>query len=282
MLMIKIIILIAYVAAGIILFAVLIGLMSIFPPRNVTPVTPKDFNLEYEEVWFETEDNIKLNGWFIPNKKSDTIIIVCHGYPFDKGNVLGFAPFLHEKYNLFFFDFRAMGTSKGRYTTAGYLEVRDFNAAVDFVKNKGFEKIGAIGFSMGAATIIMAKNPDVKAIVADSAYASLEKMVEQQYKIFSVFKKPFVFVTKLFVRLIGIDISKASPQKAIKEIKVPVLLIHGRKDDQIPVENSILIHNANKETELWIIENANHGEAHYLNEKEYEARVSDFFGKNLK
>ena len=97
-----------------------------------------------------------------------------------------------------------------------------------------------------------------------------------------LFRSPFVFITKIFSRLIGIDIKKVSPENAIKDLETPVLLIHGQKDDQIPVENSILIHNANIKNELWIIEKAKHGESHYITQKEYESRVLNFFEKHLK
>lgn len=275
--MIRLVIIICILVLFIVGFSILNIILSVIPPRYVSPITPKDLGFEYEEIWLETEDKVKLNAWFIPNNKSDKLIIICHGYPFDKGNVLGFTDFLHDNYNLLFFDFRAMGKSKGKYTTVGYNEVKDFNAAVDFLKKGGFKKIGALGFSLGAATIIMANNHNIDAIVADSSYANLEKMVEQQYRIFFIFKKPFVIITRILGRMfLGVDIKKVSPQEAIREIKVPVLLIHGEKDEQIPVENSKLIHEANPQTELWIIPNAMHGEAHAINPEEYEKRVLGF------
>lgn len=271
---------------GIIVFVLIISIygifISLFPRRHITDIKPSDLGLKYEEVTLKTSDNIKLKAWFIPNNKTKNAIIVCHGYPFDKGNVLGFATFLHKDYNLLFFDFRAMGESQGKYTTVGYKEVEDLKAAVRYLKDKEIKDIGALGFSLGAAVIIMTNSDDIKAIVADSSYANLDLMINALYRQFFFLKYPFTYITRLLAKLIiGIDTSKVSPEKAIKGIKTPILLIHGEKDSQISVENSYLLRKANPKAELWVIEEADHGEAHYLRKEEYETKVLDFFNKHL-
>lgn len=276
----------AYIA-GIIIFILLISfyglLISIFPKRHITDIKPSDLNLRYKNITLKTSDSIRLKGWFIPNNKTKKAVIVCHGYPFDKGNVLSFAPFLHEKYNLFFFDFRAMGESEGRYTTVGYNEVKDLEAAVSWMKKQGMEDIGAIGFSLGAATIMMAKSDDIKAIVSDSSYANLDLMIDTLYRQFFFLRYPFTITTRLMAKLVlKIDTSKISPETAIKDIRNPILLIHGKKDSQIRVENAYRLQKANPKAELWVIEEAGHGQAHYLRKEKYEKKVLDFFGKNLR
>ncbi len=273
-------------AVLIIVFVLIIAiygiLISVLPRRHITDIKPSDLGLKYENITLITSDNIKLEGWFIPNNKTRNAIIVCHGYPFDKGNVLSFASFLHKDYNLLFFDFRAMGKSEGKYTTVGYMEVEDLKSAINYLKNRGIKNIGAIGFSLGGATILMTKSNDIKAIVADSSYANLDLMIDALYRQFFFLKYPFTFITRLLAKLVlKIDTSNISPEKAIKEIKIPILLIHGGKDSQIPVENSYLLNKANPKTELWIVEEADHGGAHYYRKEEYEKKVLDFFDKNL-
>jgi len=277
----KILLYTTFIIVFIIIISIYGILISIFPRRHITDINPSDLGLEYKDVTLTTSDNIKLKGWFIPNNKTSKAIIVCHGYPFDKGNVLDFASFLHKNYSLLFFDFRAMGQSEGKYTTVGYKEVEDLNAAVKYLKNNNIKKIGALGFSLGAATIIMAKNPEIKAIVADSSYANLNLMIDSTYRQFFFLKYPFTFTTKLLARLIlKINTREVSPEKAIKETTTPILLIHGKKDSQIQVENSYRLHKANPDTQLWVVE-ADHGEAHYVKRKEYEKKVLDFFNDNL-
>ncbi len=271
-----------FIIAFILIISIYGFFISIFPRRHITDIKPLDIGLKYEDITLTTSDNIKLKAWFIPNNKTKNAIIICHGYPFDKGNVLGFAPFLHKNYNLLFFDFRAMGQSEGSYTTVGYKEAEDLKAAIKYLKDKNIKNIGALGFSLGAATILMTKSPDIKAIVADSSYANLDLMINSLYRQFFFLKYPFTFITKLLARLIlKIDPSDVSPEKAIKDIETPILLIHGEKDSQIKVENSHLLKKANPKAELWIIENADHGEGHFIKEEEYETKVLDFFNKHL-
>lgn len=252
------------------------------PSRYVSDWTPKTFGLYFENVVLTTEDGIKLAGWFIPNKTTKKAIIVCHGYPADKGNVLGFASFLAKDFNLLLFDFRALGESKGGFSTGGFMEVRDFTAAVNFLKEKGFKDIGAFGFSLGGAVILMANSPDIKAIVSDSAYKDLDSVLDIIFKYFGPFGRPFIWFMKLFGKIMfNLDTSKVSPVNTISQIKVPVFLIHCENDSQIPSENSRILHSKKPDSLLWIIPFGDHGQGYALMTNEYEEKVLKFFKNNL-
>ncbi len=279
----NIIITILLIIVFIILFSFLTFLMSIKPGKWPVYFTPESFNLKYEDVTFEASDGLKLKGWFIPSNKSNTTIIVMHGYPTNKADVLPFSMFLLKKFNVFLFDFRSFGESQGSYTTAGYKEVNDLDGAVNYLKSrKDVKNIGALGFSLGASVAIMSKNNDIKAIVSDSAYSNLNNMIEVMYRNFYFLKYPFVYLTSLYGKIFfKVDIKDISPADAIKDINKPVLIIHGKKDRQIPVNEAYILHNANKKTELWIVD-VDHGEIYALNKEEYEKRVLEFFEKHLK
>ena len=258
-------------------------LVSIFPPRHITGITPSDMGMDYEAVTLVTEDGVRLKGWYIPSQGSrGRAVIVCHGYPMDKGNVLSLASFLHEEFDLLFFDFRAMGESGGRITTCGWNERKDFLAAVRYLKDKGMERIGAIGFSMGGAVIIMANSPEVDAIVSESAYADLDDIVRTIYGRFRVLSRLFSEATNLWSRLfIRVDLKKVAPRDFIGRVEAPVFLIHSERDSQIPVEHALILKQANPAAELWIADEAGHGEAIALSRDEYERRVSEFLVREL-
>ena len=277
-------------------------LLGVHPPRFQTDDSPKRYGLDYELVSFPTSDGLTLRGWFIPAASASlgpsrqgemawntcATILVGHGYPFDKANILRHALFLHPRFHLLLFDFRYFGESDGAYTTAGLLETRDVQAAVEYVKNRGDVdpgRIGAMGFSMSASAFILSRHPDVKAIVADSPYASLEGVVERQFFFLpGPTKWPLVALTKLYARLLlGVTVSDAVPADAVGELTIPLLLIHGDADSQIPVEHSRQIHAKADPamTELWIVPGADHGFAHALEGYQYENRVKQFFERNL-
>lgn len=254
----------------------------IHPQKFISTSVPQDLGLAYQDITFETEDGIKLAAWFIPQWKSNQAIIICHGYPADKGDVLGLASFLAPHYNLLLFDFRGLGKSKGRFSTGGWREREDFLAAVRFLKAKGFSDIGAFGFSMGAAVILMSNSPEIKAIVSDSSYADLNSVLNLIFQNFGIFRKAFVGMMKFWARIFfRMDVDKTSALKYISSISCPIFLIHSELDSQIPVEHALLLHKRNPKSQIWIISGAEHGEAQALRPQEYQDKILNFFQSHL-
>ena len=275
---------IIFIVLFLVIFSLLTFYMSLHPQKIITDLNPSDLGLKYEEVIFKSTDGIKLSGWFISNKKTKAAIIVMHGYPADKANLLDIAYFLAKDFNVFLFDFRSFGRSEGSYTTAGALEKNDLLGAIEYLdKEKSITKVGLYGFSLGGAVALMANNSNVKAIVTDSAYARLSDIVKHMYSIFFIFKYFLAYLTKLYgVLFLKINIDDINPVDNIKSVKAPILLIHSEKDSQIPVEEAYLLHDAKKNSELWIVDGADHGMIHSLNPEEYKKRVIGFFKENLK
>ena len=272
-----------FILLFIILFSFFTFYMTIRPGKWPVHFTPESFELKYENASFKTSDGLKLKGWFIHGKGNNTIIVM-HGYPTNKADVLPFSMFLLKKFNVFLFDFRSFGESQGSYTTAGFKEVNDLNAAIGYLETrKDSKNIGALGFSLGGSVAIMSKNDNIKAIVADSAYSNLNNMIESMYGHFYFLKYPFVYLTRMYSKMFfDMDPKDVSPANDIKNINRPILIIHGKKDSQIPVNEAYLLHNANNRAELWITDNADHGSTYALNKKEYEKKVLEFFEKNLR
>jgi len=270
----------------IILFSFLQFLISIAPPKFRSRTTPADFGLAYDDVRFKTKDGLTLAGWLIVKNKSRPTILVGHGYPFDKGNILPVAKFLFPRYNLFFFDFRSFGQSEGRLTTAGARERGDVRAAIDYLKTRKDinHTFGAYGFSLSATTFLITDAPELKAIVADSPYVSGWGIIEALYRYFGPLKYPFVWLTGLYAKLfLSLDPGDVSVTSALAHQQTPLLLIHGDRDSQIPLRHSREIYeSANKDlTELWIVKGADHGMSYAVNPDAYKRKVTGFFEENL-
>src|SRR3989344_4582516 len=188
-----------FIALWLIIFSLLIFYMSIHPQKIITNLAPSDFGLNYEEVLFNSADGIKLSGWFIPHNKTKSTVIVMHGYPADKANLLGVTEFLAKDFNVLLFDFRSFGKSEGKYTTAGYLERNDLLGAIQYLEEeKNLTKIGLYGFSLGGAVALMTNHKNIKAVATDSAYARLQDVVLHMYGPFSILKYPLALLTKLY------------------------------------------------------------------------------------
>jgi len=256
---------------------------AIRPPKIVSNITPKDLRLDYEDVSFVTSDGLTLRGWFLPSKTENTkTIILLHGYPADKGDILSSLAFLSENYNLLFFDFRYLGQSEGKYSTAGAKEQEDLRAAIRYLRSRGIEEVGVWGFSLGGAVALMTaqSTPEIQAVVSESSYARLEMMTQELYRIPGI-NYVLGYLTGLWGKVfLGINIKDVSPAKSAANLTIPILIIHSTTDDVIPFEHALLLKNAlknNPKAEFWFQESLVHGQ---LNE-EYQKRIKDFFDKNL-
>jgi fermentation-respiration switch protein FrsA (DUF1100 family) len=256
--------------------------------------TPSLCGLDYEEISFSSRiDELTLYGWYLPAEGSDEVIIMVHGaeqHRADPGvKMLDIACGLVEHgYCVLMFDTRGHGESEGDRMSAGYYEPRDLGGAVDYVVGLGFEDIGVLGFSMGGATAIMtaADCDDIDVIVADSAYADLNEMLEPQFaeRTFfpTFFLKPLLFMVKM---MYGIDFTAVKPVEVVGDIAPrPILFIQGELDDVVPPEHaqSLLEASNNPLNQLWWLPDVGHVEAYAAYPEEYMDRVTAFFDDALR
>ncbi len=213
-----------------------------YPPKIDSTQTPADFGIIFSDVRFTTIDGIELAGWFIPGENKEEIanqptLILLHGWPADKGNILPLFTQMIGDYNLLLFDFRGLGESEDTFSTVGVRERKDLIAALDFLEEEhGITEVGVWGFSLGGAVALMTAPDDkrIKAVVSDSAYASLPDMSYELYKI-PYLKYPLGKLTALYVRLIWkVNIKEAVPEERVIDIEVPLFLIHSKDDEVIP------------------------------------------------
>ena len=147
--------------------------------------------------------------------------------------------------------------------------------------------MGVFGFSLGASVALMSlpAAPEVRAVVADSAYADLEVMANAFYRNLYILKYPLAAVTSGLARAVfSKSLKDISAVKAVAATHVPILLIHSSKDDQIGVENFFLLQKqleARPNSQSWLVDDATHGLIHFLHQAEYERRVLRFFLEHL-
>ncbi len=250
---------------------------------------PTFYGLTFENVSFSsTEDELTLRGWYLPVEGSRQVIIIVHGANGNRADstigILDIASKLVKHgYNVLMFDLRGHGESEGSRMSAGYYEKRDLTGAVRFVKGRGFEDIGVLGFSMGAATALItaAENNDIDAIVADNSFADLKDMMEPEFtkrtKFPRFFLSPLLFMVKI---MYGVDFTAVRPVESIHEIAPrPIFFIHGEMDDTVPVGHAYSLQQAsqNPENRLWVVSGAGHVRAYFTQPEEYIDRITVFF-----
>jgi uncharacterized protein len=145
-------------------------------------------------------------------------LVLLHGYPADKGDILPGLAFLHQDFNLPLFDFCSLGASEGSYSTAGAKEVEDLLAAIRFLKTRETKEVGVRGFSMGGTVALMAvaKAPEIRAVFAKTSYANLAHMAFELFKI-PLVNYPIACLVGLCAGLfLGVDLRVVSPAARIR------------------------------------------------------------------
>ena len=270
-------------------FSAFVAYKMITPPRLVGDWTPKDLGFDYEEVTFETEDGLKLRGWWVDNG-SDKTVLPLHGYTrsrWDDVYMKDTVEFLLKRgYNVLAFDFRAHGKSEGKYTTVGDRELLDARAAIAWLRENHPERaqrIGLVGFSMGAIVTIrsLAEVEGICCGVADSPPMYLDRAGARGLRYFAklpewlhIFVRP---LTKLFS-----GGKEVHPIEYAERVRKPLLLIAGEKDPLVMVDEVREFYEKNREinpdVELWVTD-APHVRTIKFHPEEWKGKVGEFLGK---
>ncbi|HEY7184876.1 MAG TPA: alpha/beta fold hydrolase [Blastocatellia bacterium] len=250
------------------------------------PVGALPAYLQGRDVEFESGSGSKLRGWLIPGRKG--AVVLMHGFRGDRREMLGRASFLSQAgYSVLLFDFQAHGESPGKRITIGYLESRDAQAAVDFMKKScPGEKLGVIGLSMGGAAAVLASPAlEVDAMSLEMVYPDIERATEDRMERYlGVWARGLapLLLAQLPLRA-GIEKTALRPVDRVGAIKAPKLFIAGAKDLHTKLDESReLFAAASEPKEFWVVEEAAHVDVHHIAKEEYERRILDFFEKRLR
>ena len=247
----------------------------------------------YERVSITSFDNLRLVGRYYHQADGAPLDICFHGYrgtpsrDFSGGTGIYFA----AGHNVLMIEERGQCGSEGHTITMGVKEKRDCVAWVQYAVDRfGPEtQIVLAGISMGAATVLMASGLDlpeqVRGIIADCPYTSpkaiIHKVVRQDFHLPPRLCWPLICLgAALFGGFLPIGENAA---EAVRDAKVPILLIHGEADQFVPWEMSREIAAANPERiEFHSFPGAGHGLSFLLDEERYTRIVRRFFDRVLK
>lgn len=246
---------------------ILINIMA-FHPDNSDVIPTERLPSTVHELFIDTDDNIKIQSYFIPNKVSEKIVIYFHG---NAGNIS------HRLYdlmrisdfgiNVLAISYRGYGKSQGRPDEKGIYT--DGKAALDYSRRiLGFEndKIFVLGRSIGTAVAIeSAQNLNIAGLILVSPLTS----GRAQAKVSGLGLVAFL-AGNAFNNIDKMD-----------KIICPVLVIHGTEDKTIPFEMGMEIYNRIQTEKRFIkIQGANHNNLSTEYDERYWASVYDFVYPN--
>lgn len=242
------------------------------------------------QLTMTSHDDLALKGYIYEQPtETNNWIFAVHGYTGSARQMTRWnRQFFESGYNIFAPDLRGHGESEGNYYGMGWLDIPDLLQWIDkLVTLYPNANITLYGVSMGGSSVLnMAGEhlpPQVKNIVSDSAFASVQSIFETQvHSLLHLPSFPIMNAANTVSKLrIGLDFENASTIKQAKKIKLPVLLIHGEEDTFVPVENVYKLADAiSTNPKVWVVEGANHADAVKLSPERYRNKVIQFIQSN--
>ena len=227
---------------------------------------PEDYDLKYEEIWFQASDGIPLYGWWIPGGRYT--LLFAHG---NAGNISHWvdiaARFFVKEFSIFLFDYRGYGKSKGEPTEEG--TYKDAEGALRHLRKKigiPLSRIIPVGESMGGAIVVeLCTHHKFHAVVLISSAISLSEVMLHLYSDRLLHKK-----------FTGIYDSSIK----ISKVDSPILIVHGDADELVPFkQGQELFRRANYPKVFYRLQGAGHNDIYKKGGDELFERIREFVNK---
>jgi fermentation-respiration switch protein FrsA (DUF1100 family) len=241
--------------------------MMTFRPSRMSAAEREMTPQGAENVWFNSADGTRLNGWFFESQAGPEIatIIFFHG---NGGNITNIGwlgqRFAKQGFDVLLFDYRGYGASDGVAADEADLYA-DGDAAVKFVmdhKKARPEQIVLYGHSLGTAIVAdVASRGKFGAVILESGFSSASSVATAAL--------PWL---PGFLHFLGRNRFESASK--LTRVTSPILIAHGDPDGTIPTaEARLLFASANEPKKLLIVPGAGHvvfGSAgeQYLNQVE--------------
>ncbi len=214
-----------------------------------TRVAPKDAGLpSVEEVELTAKDGTKLIAWHMPARGAKPTMLYFTGNSGNAAQRAGkIAMIAADGYGVLMLNYRRFGGSRGWPTEKN--NVADAGVAYDYLRSIGLgeKDIVSYGESLGTGVAVqLALSRSVKALVLESPFTSLPELAKRAWPFF-----PLNLVIADRYRTID----------KISGVDVPVLIVHGARDEIIPVAHGRRVyHVANQPKQLSILPRAGHND----------------------
>jgi len=247
--------------------------------------------LPVQEVRFAARDgHARIAAAWLPVAAPCGAVVFVHGKDACRGDELkgttaGLVERLHAAgLAVLMIDLRGHGDSSRARLTYGAHERFDVLGAVDWLRAQGHDRVGVLGASMGAASALLAAadEPDIRCVVADSAFCDFGQMIERQFRRLS--RLPGIVLPGALAigrALTGVQLQSVRPLEAAARLAGrPCLMIHSAGDRFVPAADAERLAVA-AGAELWITDSPGHIGSYRAEPAAYTARVLAFFARNL-
>jgi fermentation-respiration switch protein FrsA (DUF1100 family) len=225
--------------------------------------TPDRLGLQFEEVQIAVEPGVNLHAWFFPHLDPIASLLFCHG---NAGNIS------HRLENVFYlaqagfqvllFDYRGYGKSTGEPSEEGLY--RDAETAwAHMVERKDTSCVPRLIFGRslgGAVAVELASRVEAEGLILESTFTSIRTLARLMFP----FPMPRLPVNYDSLSKIG-------------RLRVPLLAVHGERDELIPYADGLALFEAAPEPKDWLrIPNAGHNDTYVVGGQAYFEKLALF------
>jgi uncharacterized protein len=185
--------------------------------------TPADAGLDFRDLTMETDDGERLHGWWVAARsRSIGHVLFCHGNAGNVGDRVLHARLLAEAgLDVLLFDYRGYGRSTGRPSEQGtYRDARAAREALLGEPDVDPAAILYVGESLGGAVALeLALEHPPRGLVLQSTFTGVREMARVHYPIAPARAIPDAYRNV----------------RRIRELRAPLLVLHGDRDDIVPL-----------------------------------------------
>lgn len=238
-----VIILISIFISGYLLLCIFMYLFQekfIFKSRKLAQDYEFQIDSEFEEIYFKMDDGTELHGLLCKADSAKGLFFYLHG---SGGSIKWYEEivphYISLDYDIFLIDYRGYGKSNGKITREKQL-LDDAKRVYEILKTRYDENnIIIVSNSMGTyIASMLAANYNPKALIIQGSPVSMLNSGKRKLPIL-----PLSLIARY-----KLDIRQYLP-----EIKVPIIIFHGKIDDRASLENALKMKPFIKSTDRFII-----------------------------
>lgn len=234
----------------------------LYYPDDIVYSTPKQFDLDYKDVYFTAKDGVKLHGWFLETKykKKKGLVVHFHGNAQNlSSHYLSLAWMVNKGYDLLIFDYRGYGKSEGgpNPKDVNLDAISALDLGVDYLSQKKYPQFIVYAQSLGGTVALRAmkdfsQRNKVDLLVLDSTFSSYQEIAKDRAA--SVWLLwPFQYIAYLIMS------DEYASYNYISEFDRPTLVIHSQDDEVVPIKFGEEIYKKLKtKKEMWVLKDVPH------------------------
>ena len=240
-------------------------------------------------VRIPTPSGARVAGWFAPGEPGRGAVLLLHGVRGSRHAMTARALFLHRQgLATLAIDLPGHGESPAPRITFGANESHGAAAALAWLAQRcPGERVGAIGVSLGAASLVLARpDPAPAAVVLESMYPTIEEAVADRLAT-HVGAPAAMLAPALLWQMpwrLGVTPAQLHPIDVLPSLRAPLLVAAGDADRHTTLAETRRLFDAarGEPKALWIVPGAAHVDLHAFARPDYERRVGGFMQDALR